>query len=274
MKLSIITINYNNNNGLKQTIKSVISQSFRDFEYIIVDGASADDSVATIKELVGNNTSIPCLWTSEPDKGIYNAMNKGIMRSHGEYLLFLNSGDFLVGESVLDNVFSQDCSADILCARSYVSDNGKRVWTSPLPPNHITLGWLHWHGMMHQSTFIRRSLFDSIGLYDESFKWLADFQFWYKAFIYNDASSQSIDVITTDYNLDGTSSLSRTNKDYIYEESWPERQPVLRNVLPDYKEWDNDKAIVKRYGWIDSHKWLRSFLSYFRKGLNLISKYK
>lgn len=265
MVLSIITINYNNNNGLRKTIESVVSQSFHDFEYIIIDGASTDGSVVSIKELTDNNTSIPCYWTSEPDNGIYNAMNKGIAKSHGEYLLFLNSGDFLVEEDVLNRVFSHKCYADVLCARCYVSDNGERIWTSPLPPNHITLGWLYWNGMMHQSTFIRRSLFDSIGLYDETFKWLADFQFWYKAFIYNDASSQSIDVITTDYNLDGTSSLSRSSKEYIYEESWPGRQPVLKNVLPDYKEWEKDKAIVNQYGWIDSHKWLRSLLSIIRK---------
>ena len=183
MILSIITINFNNNSGLRRTMKSVLSQSFCDFEYIIVDGGSTDESVTSIKEFTDNYKRIPCHWTSEPDKGIYNAMNKGILNSHGEYLLFLNSGDYLVGENVLERVFSLNCSADVLCARSYVSDNGKRIWTSPLPPNHITLGWLYWNGMMHQSTFIRRSLFGSIGLYDESFKWLADFQFWYKAFI-------------------------------------------------------------------------------------------
>ncbi len=106
-KLSIITINLNNSAGLDKTMKSVLVQSFRDFEYIVIDGGSNDGSVEILKsfeKLYSNKTEI--IWLSETDKGIYNAMNKGIDLAHGEYLLFLNSGDSLVNPDILQTVFS------------------------------------------------------------------------------------------------------------------------------------------------------------------------
>ena len=101
MKFSIITVNYNNKEGLRKTIESVIHQTFNDYEYIIIDGGSTDGSVDIIKEY---NDKIS-YWISEKDKGIYNAMNKGIRVSTGDYLLFLNSGDHLSENNVLEKVF-------------------------------------------------------------------------------------------------------------------------------------------------------------------------
>ena len=87
--ISIITINFNDKIGLQRTFDSVFAQDFNDFEYIVIDGGSNDGS----KELIEENTDKISYWISEPDKGIYNAMNKGIKVANGEYLLFLNSGD-------------------------------------------------------------------------------------------------------------------------------------------------------------------------------------
>jgi acetyltransferase-like isoleucine patch superfamily enzyme len=120
MKLSIITINRNNAAGLRKTIESVVSQTYTDFEYIIIDGASTDDSVNIIKEYA--EATLPCgeglgerlYWVSEPDKGIYNAMNKGILKANGEYCLFLNSGDWLYDNDVLNDVFSISPTEDIV----------------------------------------------------------------------------------------------------------------------------------------------------------------
>ena len=266
MVLSVITINYNNGSGLRQTISSVLKQTFQDFEYIIVDGASNDDSVDIIKSLIQDKDSHR-KWISEPDGGIYNAMNKGIMLSRGEYLLFLNSGDYLVADDVLARVFSQNCHADLLCARCRVSEEGRVVWTSSLVPSVITLRWLYFRGLMHQSTFIRRDLFSKVGMYDESFRWLADVQFWYKALIYNDATSQPINVITTDYNHEGTSSTTKKNPDFSSEIHWPDTQPVLRHIMPDYQIWKRDKRVVREYGWIDNHRFLRWTLRGFKKVL-------
>ena len=87
MKLSIITINLNNAAGLRKTIQSVVNQTYIDFEYIIIDGFSSDGSIEVIKEYADRIN----YWVSEPDRGIYNAMNKGILKTSGEYIHFLNS---------------------------------------------------------------------------------------------------------------------------------------------------------------------------------------
>ena len=99
MKYSIITINYNNSKGLRHTIESVINQTYRDYEFIIIDGGSTDNSVDIIKEYQRNIT----YWVSERDNGIYNAMNKGVKIARGEYLSFINSGDMLYDPKVLEN---------------------------------------------------------------------------------------------------------------------------------------------------------------------------
>ena len=221
-KLTLITINYNNAAGLKKTLDSVAMQTYTDFEHIVVDGGSTDDSVRIIHEYEQSLTSnlsplaSHLKWISEHDTGVYNAMNKGIKMAQSEYLLFLNSGDYLINDSVLSRVFNNDCTADILCARCNVSNNGSVVWTSN-PPEKITFGTLYTVGLAHQSTFIRRSLFNEIGCYDESFRYNADIAFWFQAIIENCATTQRIDVITTDYNLDGISSTENRSAKYIAE---------------------------------------------------------
>ena len=96
--ISIITVNYNNCQGLERTVNSVARQTYTDVEYIVVDGGSTDKSVDIIKQ----NENIISFWVSEKDNGIYNAMNKGVSFSHGEYLLFLNSGDYFADKEVLE----------------------------------------------------------------------------------------------------------------------------------------------------------------------------
>ena len=121
MKLSIITVNLNNAGGLQKTIESVVTQTWLDFELIIVDGDSTDGSVEVIQQF--NDSAIPQFhWVSEPDSGVYQAMNKGIRMAQGEYLLFLNSGDFLVDSNVLSQVFKFGFSADILFGKCRDSD--------------------------------------------------------------------------------------------------------------------------------------------------------
>ena len=119
MKLSIITINRNNAAGLRDTMQSVVSQTSRDFEYIVVDGASTDGSVEVIKELAplfGDGLK----WLSEPDNGIFSAMNKGIRMAEGTYCLFLNSGDSLYNSQVVDEFVQFDCNEDIVSGQEYI----------------------------------------------------------------------------------------------------------------------------------------------------------
>ena len=115
MKYSIITVNYNNKDGLKKTIESVIHQSYRDFEYIIIDGGSTDGSAELLKEYSDKIT----YWVSEPDKGIYNGMNKGIAKATGDYLNFMNSGDCFYADDVLQHVADYNYNADFIVGRDY-----------------------------------------------------------------------------------------------------------------------------------------------------------
>lgn len=264
MKLSIITINYNNAAGLKKTLDSVAFQTYTDFEHIIVDGASTDDSVDIIRAYsqspIANRLKIT--WLSESDTGVYNAMNKGIKLAKGKYLLFLNSGDYLIADDVLDKVFSHDCDADILCARCNVSNIGKVVWTSN-PPEKVTFSTLYTVGLAHQSTFIRRILLEQLGYYDESFRYNADIEFWYRAIIDNGATTQRIDVITTDYNLDGISSKENKSAKYIEE---------MHRILQRYKAFTDDYDFFIRkahetqlYDWIKLHSCLHNSLIFLHK---------
>lgn len=159
-KLSIITVNLNNQEGLNKTIESVIVQDFSDFEFIIIDGGSIDGS----REIIEHYSDKINFWTSEPDSGVYQAMNKGIANAKGKYLLFLNSGDFLADQFVLKKVFSIENTADILAGKCNITKNGKVVHITN-PPEEITFGYLYNKGLNHQSTFIKKSLFDKYGLY-------------------------------------------------------------------------------------------------------------
>ena len=106
MKYSIITVNYNNKEGLRKTIESVVRQTYRDFEFIVIDGGSTDGSTDILKEYDEQIN----YWVSEKDSGIYNAMNKGIKKSIGDYLIFMNSGDCFYQNDVLETVNSKKSS--------------------------------------------------------------------------------------------------------------------------------------------------------------------
>ena len=128
MKLSIITVNLNNLEGLKKTYESVVCQTFTDYEWIVIDGGSTDGS----REFIEQHQDKFAYWCSEPDKGIYNAMNKGIMRAKGEYLNFMNSGDCFACKETLAGVFNKPRKEDILYGYRREEENDSR---QPLPEN-------------------------------------------------------------------------------------------------------------------------------------------
>jgi len=188
MKLSIITVNLNNRDGLQKTIDSVISQTFKDFEWIVIDGGSTDGS----KELIEKYSNYITYWVSEPDKGIYNAMNKGINVSIGDYLLFLNSGDWLCDKNVLIDVFKNNHTADILYGYMMRgSINGELSQGALMKP---TLFWYDFLGssLPHQSTFISKKLFEKYGLYDETYNIAADTKFFIYSVVWKKCSYEFI----------------------------------------------------------------------------------
>ncbi|TKF23443.1 glycosyltransferase [Vibrio genomosp. F6] len=167
IKVSIITINYNESNALKRTIDSVSSQKKCDFEYVVVDGGSCDESVQVIK----SNAHVVDIYISEPDSGIYNAMNKGMELASGEYILYLNSGDVFsdayVVKKIID-VLSLINGFDAYYGHAKVDDNKeKRVSTIEK----------YWKTMFycHQSLLLRRSIALQYK-FDESYSIAADFE--------------------------------------------------------------------------------------------------
>ena len=178
--LSIITINRNNDTGLRKTIESVVTQNCDNFEYIIIDGASTDGSVDIIKEyavhpLYGKKISY---WISEPDTGIYNAMNKGIQKAHGTYVYMLNSGDWIESDAVLNILQKlQNENPDLLLFLLNFWGNEEKIKTGIVFSDYLNL-----RPMFHQGMIYKKSIHDRYGLYDEKYKYAADYDFSVKAF--------------------------------------------------------------------------------------------
>jgi len=249
MNLSIITINQNNAEGLRKTIESVFAQTYNDFEYIVIDGASTDSSTQLLRDVdirKGQNFN----WISEPDTGVFHAMNKGIQQAKGDYLLFLNSGDFLVDKSVLYNVFSKcKFSEDVLCGCCRITKNEKTIYITN-PPEIFKLSNFYKASIAHQSTFIRRSLFDKYGLYREDLKLMSDWEFWIRTIILGNATTIKIDVIISDYNLNG---ISSDTKNQVLKELETEKVFTdlnLQKIVPDYQQWEYDRNDMEILNWV------------------------
>lgn len=214
MKLSIITINYNNKDGLLKTIKSIINQTSNSFEYIIIDGGSTDGSLDIIKEYEEEIT----YWISEPDRGIYNAMNKGIVKAVGEYLLFMNSGDCLYDNKVIADSIPFLNGTDIVVGNMSCG----KIYNSP---DEITFKILYSYTIPHQAAFIRRELQNKY-LYNENLKIVSDWEFFLMSLIFNNASYCKIPFTISEYDMNG---ISSTNAD-LYKE---ERKTVLLKMIPE-----------------------------------------
>lgn len=252
IRLTIITVNLNNKAGLQKTVESVFAQTFREFEYIIVDGASVDGSIEEIRKIY-NPDYHRFKVISEPDSGVYEAMNKGIRAASGQYLLFLNSGDFLVDEHVLQEVFKEDHSADFLLGKCHVSENGKVIWTSD-PPDYVTFGFLYTQGLAHQSTFIKKDVFLQNGLYNENFRYNADIEYWYRTIILKDCTTARLSLIVSDYNKHGISHLERENNQYKKEKELILSNPMFRRFIPDYDSWSKEQQENQVLYWAKSKK--------------------
>lgn len=268
-KLSIITINLNNASGLRKTIESVVSQTFQDFEYLVIDGGSTDGSVEVIKEFEDKIT----YWVSEPDKGIYNAMNKGILKARGEYLQFLNSGDWLVDESVILRIFNQKQEADILYGDYSLSYNENTRKHMSFKDIDINLQFLLKASLGHPASFIKRTLFES-DLYDDSLKIVSDWKFFMEKIVMESCHINYLDLNIAVYDMGGISSDKAMMK--LIDE---ERQCVMKSLFPplvleDIKELQKLKrnSTVARVLEIQKNRGLGYFLKGLIKILHKLSK--
>jgi len=200
-KISIITINYNNKKGLEKTVQSVVSQTQRDYEFIIIDGGSTDGS----KELIECYSDRLYYWVSEPDTGVYNAMNKGIKAATGDFVIFMNSGDFFYENTVLEKVEPLLVNEfDIYYGDNYkIKPHSKRKKTYP---EKLSFSFFYSSCINHQSTFIRRQLFFDYFLYNETFKIISDWEFFVYTICIENKPYKYLKMTICNYDFTGISS--------------------------------------------------------------------
>ncbi len=227
MKYSIITINYNNCDGLRKTIESVISQSYKDYEFIVIDGSSTDGSRDIIEHYSGNID----YWVSEPDNGIFNAMNKGIRQAKGEYLNFMNSGDTFYNSETLAKANELIDDSDFYIGKDYNvnPETGEDFVT--ILPSRISMAMFFVWTLPHQSSFIKRTLFMN-SLYDENLRISSDWKFFMEKIVYEGCSFKLLDIVICNREQDG---ISNVQLDKMAEE----RNLILTSLLPPgiYKDY-------------------------------------
>ena len=222
MKLSIITVNKDNAEGLKRTMDSVAAQTCKEFEYIVIDGASIDGGLDIVREY---RFGIPYRWVSEHDHGVYEAMNKGLRLAEGSYCLFLNSGDWLYDSSVVEDFINYDCHADIVAG--YESVPGRNRMFIPPTQEQLTYDYFVDNVLAHQSTFIRRELLLGYGGYNEEYRIVSDWEFWLKALIQGNATYEVFKRPVAVFDITGIS-----NQERFLAKKREEEQRVLAQILP------------------------------------------
>lgn len=254
MRLSIVTINRNNAVGLEKTMQSVASQTFKEFEYIVVDGASTDGSADVIKKMESEFAHLK--WLSEPDKGIYNAMNKGIRMATGDYIQILNSADCLaaddVTERMLDALEKEDRPSILYGNMVKCFPNGHQMVDKCFAGQEITMLGMYTGTLNHDPAYIRRDLFEKYGYYDEGLKIVSDWKWYMQAIVLGGEKPRYVDIDVTLFDMSGISENSE-NKEKIRKE----RRTVLEKLIPsvylrDYDRYANDIVLMRR---IHRHPW-------------------
>lgn len=224
-KISIITVNYNNLAGLKKTVESVRSQTWQELEYIIIDGDSTDGS----KDYLEQNTKLFDYCVSEPDRGVYHAMNKGIAKATGEYLFFLNSGDHFYNNKVLEKNQHLIENYDLIYFNMQVVGEHKQFIKEY--PDSLSFAYFLKDSLPHPAIFINRNLFQKVGLFKDDFKIVADWKFFIDSVCRYNASYFHVDTTLTIFYLDGISSLLE-NRIIIDKE----KQEVLQSNYAAYMQ--------------------------------------
>jgi glycosyltransferase involved in cell wall biosynthesis len=285
IRLSIITINYNNASGLQKTMESVSAQTSKEFEYIVIDGGSFDKSIDIIKKFESSKVQ-KYSWISENDNGIYQAMNKGIKMAKGDYLQFLNSGDILassdVTEKMLNNLENQipktnsqesktensknqsECSnqnvIEILYGNMLKPYKGKIIRDKGFAGRMPTMIDFYTGTLNHSSAYIKRSLFETYGLYDETLKIVSDWKWYLQVIALGGVTPVYVDIDVSVFDMNGISNvnseLDKAERRKVLEEL------VSSSVLTDY---DNYAFLINQIKRINRY-WLT------RKGFWLIER--
>lgn len=240
MTISIITVAYNNRFGLEETIKSVTSQTYKNTEFIVIDGGSNDGS----KEVLESKTSKIDFWISESDKGIYNAMNKGISKATGDYLIFMNSGDRFSSPEILEKIAPHFGNEDIVYGNAYYELEDRKKYEYRIP-SKITIGSLLKEPICHQSAFFKKELFTKFGMYDERNKIASDWTFMMDLFIHHNITQKYINDYISIFEKTG---ISNTNTDLSFgeqkkylEENVSEELQNMAKYFDEYAQFYNGK---------------------------------
>lgn len=215
MKISIITINYNNAEGLRQTLESIKAQLYKNYELLIIDGGSTDNSIEIIKEYGYK-------YTSEPDNGPFDAMNKGILKASGDYCIFMNSGDSFFDKNVLRSFVEIHPYKDIYTGIAAEHLKGKIHYWEPPKEENLSLRFFYRNTLSHQASFIKTSVIKT-NLYDIKFTIISDWLFFVNALLIQNASYEPLSIIVCNY-MDG--GISRNA-----QKAFSERESALNTLL-------------------------------------------
>lgn len=284
MKLSIVTINYNNAEGLRKTLASVVAQTYRDIEHIIIDAASTDGSVDIIRDYESLNHSsvhpLTIIWTSEKDKGIYDGMNKGIRKATGDYIWILNSGDCAASADVVQRMIDAlDVSnTPILLGNIVRVYPGNKRQYSPLPvdrksastsiPMDISMLTFYRGTVPQDAAFVRRDLFEKYGYFDDSLKICADWKLYLNMIVLGDVKPMYINIDVVLFDMTGVSNANN-------ELRLAERRAFLEKVLPAsvLKDYDTYHFPIEEYNRLKRyHLW--GLVWFFERVLFKLEKWK
>jgi len=232
MKVSIITATYNSEKTILDTLKSLENQTYQNIEYIVIDGASSDDTV----ELIKNNSTRITKIISEPDKGIYDALNKGLKVATGDVVGFLHSDDLFASNTVIEDIvakFNLTNSDAVYGDLKYVAQHDTfkviRLWKSgEYNINRITSGWMP----PHPTFFMKRELYDQYGYFDLNFKIAADYDSLLRYIWVNKISLAYIPEVLTLMRVGGASNRSLSN---IIQKTKEDIRALSKNNVPILK---------------------------------------
>ena len=274
MRLSIVTINWNNAVGLEKTMQSVAAQTFKEFEYIVVDGASTDDSVNVIKSHESDYAHLK--WVSEADSGIYNAMNKGIRMASGDYIQILNSGDCLaasdVTERMLKTLEEKECPSILYGNMVKCFPDGRRMLDKSFAGKEITMLGMYTGTLNHDPAYICRDLFEKYGYYDESLKIVSDWKWYLQAIVFGGEKPKYVDLDVTLFDMTGISENGGQNRDLIDREKRAVLEQLINpRFLHDYDNYANDIYFMRR---VKRHRIAYKLVWFIERVLFKIEKWK
>lgn len=242
MKISIITINYNDAHGLEKTLESIAPHKTESIEHIIIDGGSTDTSL----DVILHHKSQIDFYLSETDKGIYNGMNKGIKKAKGEYLLFINSGDVMKRDVDFSKMLNYlDSGVDILYFDLEFIDPSSNFQLVKRYTDQLDFKYFCGDTLPHPASFIKRELFEKYGGYREDLTIVSDWAFYMDAIIKYGCSYKRVEECFSTFYLDGISSKPENIANIRSDQAKhiAENYPVYFSLYKDW--WDRGNELYR-----------------------------